>query len=269
MRRARRGRLSERTSTIRSMNVAGAGVMITGGASGLGLATAEARADSGARVVLVGLASSKGKDEAQRIGNGACFVSGDVTSEEDVQRAVDSVENLRVLVNCAGIGGSLRIVGRDGPYPLDKFRRVIEVNLIGTFNCLRLAASKMSEAKAVDDERGVIVNTASVAAFDGQIGQAAYSASKGGIVALSLMAAQSVASGPLSPSMYEHGRWAGQPHREATGPPRVTRPEHPGLRRIQPPPGMTCEPSLVAAARAGSEIGDEVEDSHSPIGRPR
>ncbi len=194
MRRARRGRLSERTSTIRSMNVAGAGVLITGGASGLGLATAQAMAASGARVVLLDLASSKGKDEAQRIGNGASFVSGDVTSEEDVQRAVDSVENLRVLVNCAGIGGSLRIVGRDGPYPLDKFRRVIEVNLIGTFNCLRLAASKMSEAKAVDDERGVIVNTASVAAFDGQTGQAAYSASKGGIVALTLVAARDLAT---------------------------------------------------------------------------
>jgi NAD(P)-dependent dehydrogenase (short-subunit alcohol dehydrogenase family) len=151
-------------------------------------------AASGARVVLLDLASSKGKEEAQRTGNGASFVSGDVTSEQDVQHAVDSVENLRVLVNCAGIGGSLRIVGRDGPYPLDKFRRVIEVNLIGTFNCLRLAASKMAEATAVDDERGVIVNTASVAAFDGQIGQAAYSASKGGIVALTLVAARDLAT---------------------------------------------------------------------------
>jgi NAD(P)-dependent dehydrogenase (short-subunit alcohol dehydrogenase family) len=176
------------------MNLAGAGVLITGGASGLGLATAQAMAASGARVVLLDLASSKGKEEAHRIGNGASFVSGDVTSEQDVQHAVDSVENLRVLVNCAGIGGSLRIVGRDGPYPLDKFRRVIEVNLIGTFNCLRLAASKMAEATAVDDERGVIVNTASVAAFDGQIGQAAYSASKGGIVALTLVAARDLAT---------------------------------------------------------------------------
>jgi NAD(P)-dependent dehydrogenase (short-subunit alcohol dehydrogenase family) len=176
------------------MNLAGAGVLITGGASGLGLATAEAMAARGARVALLDLPSSKGTEETQRIGNGASFVAGDVTSEEDVQRAVESVENLRVLVNCAGVGGSLRIVGRDGPYPLDKFRRVIEVNLIGTFNCLRLAASKMAEAKAVDDERGVIVNTASVAAFDGQIGQAAYSASKGGIVALTLVAARDLAT---------------------------------------------------------------------------
>lgn len=176
------------------MNLDGAGVLITGGASGLGLATAEAMATNGARVVLLDLQSSNGKEEAHRIGNNASFVAGDVTSEEDVQRAVDAVENLRVLVNCAGIGPSLRIVGRDGPHPLDKFRRVVEINLIGTFNCLRLAASKMAETKAVDAERGVIVNTASVAAFDGQIGQAAYAASKGGIVALTLVAARDLAS---------------------------------------------------------------------------
>jgi NAD(P)-dependent dehydrogenase (short-subunit alcohol dehydrogenase family) len=176
------------------VNLSGVGVLITGGASGLGLATAEAMAGRGARVVLLDLASSKGQEEAKRIGNGASFVAGDVTSEKDVQNAVDSVENLRVLVNCAGIGGSQRTVGRDGPYPLDKFKRVVEVNLIGTFNCLRLAASRMAEAEALDTERGVIVNTASVAAFDGQIGQAAYSASKGGIVALTLVAARDLAS---------------------------------------------------------------------------
>jgi NAD(P)-dependent dehydrogenase (short-subunit alcohol dehydrogenase family) len=151
-------------------------------------------AAKGARVVLLDLPSSKAKEEADRIGNAASFVVGDVTSEEDVQRAVDGVGNLRVLVNCAGIGGSLRIVGRDGPYPLERFRRVIEVNLVGTFNCLRLAASKMAEAEAIGTERGVIVNTASVAAFEGQVGQAAYSASKGGIVALTIVAARDLAS---------------------------------------------------------------------------
>lgn len=176
------------------MELKGAGALITGGASGLGLATSEALAARGARVVMLDLPGSAGEEQARRIGGGARFVAGDVTSEADAQRAVDSVENLRVLVNCAGIGSSARIVGRDGPFPLADFKRVIEVNLIGTFNLLRLAAQRMVEGEPVDGERGVIVNTASVAAFEGQIGQAAYAASKGGIAALTIVAARDLAS---------------------------------------------------------------------------
>ncbi len=174
------------------MNLAGAGVLVTGGASGLGLATAEAMAGRDARVWLFDLPGSAGGEQATRIG--AHFIPGDVTSEADAQRAVDAVENLRVLVNCAGIGSSARTVGRDGPFPLDLFKRVIDVNLVGTFNMLRLAAQKMAEGEPVDSERGVIVNTASVAAFEGQVGQAAYSASKGGIVALTIVTARDLAS---------------------------------------------------------------------------
>ena len=176
------------------MNLKDAGALITGGASGLGLATAEAMAARGARVVLLDLPSSKGDEQARRLGGGARFVPGDVTSEADVQRAVDAADNLRVVVNCAGIGSSARIVGREGPFPLDLFKRVLEVNLVGTFNVLRLGAQRMAEGEAVEGERGVIVNTASVAAFEGQVGQAAYSASKGGIVALTIVAARDLAS---------------------------------------------------------------------------
>lgn len=174
------------------MDLKGAGVLISGGASGLGLATAEAMAERGASVTLLDLPSSAGADQARRVGG--TFAPGDVTSEADVSRAVAGVDNLRVAVNCAGIGSSARIVGREGPFPLELFKRVIEVNLVGTFNVLRLAAQRMAEGEPVDGERGVIVNTASVAAFEGQVGQAAYSASKGGIVALTIVAARDLSS---------------------------------------------------------------------------
>ena len=176
------------------MDLKDAGVLITGGASGLGLATAEAMAARGARVHLLDLPTSRGEEAAKGLGGGARFLAGDVTSEADVQRAVAAVENLRVVVNCAGIGSSARIVGREAAFPLDLFKRVIEVNLVGTFNVLRLGAQRMAEGEAVEGERGVIVNTASVAAFEGQVGQAAYSASKGGIVALTIVAARDLAS---------------------------------------------------------------------------
>ncbi len=149
-------------------------------------------AERGASVTLLDLPSSAGADEARRLG--AKFAPGDVTSEADVSSAVAGVDNLRVVVNCAGIGSSARIVGREGPFPLDLFKRVIEVNLVGTFNVLRLAAQRMAEEEPADGERGVIVNTASVAAFEGQVGQAAYSASKGGIVALTIVAARDLSS---------------------------------------------------------------------------
>jgi NAD(P)-dependent dehydrogenase (short-subunit alcohol dehydrogenase family) len=173
--------------------IEGITALVTGGASGLGLATAEALAAKGARVVILDLPSSDGAEAAQRLG-GSAFVAGDVTSEEDVQRAVDAAGELRVLVNCAGIGPSTRIVGRDGPHPLDKFRKIVDVNLVGTFNALRLAAQRMADADLIGGERGVIVNTASVAAFEGQVGQIAYAASKGGIVGMTICAARDLAS---------------------------------------------------------------------------
>ncbi len=176
------------------MRIEGAGALITGGASGLGLATAEALRARGAHPMLLDLASSRGEQAAAGLGGGSRFVAGDVTSEADVQRAVDAVENLRVVVNCAGIGPSARVVGRDGPHPLDRFRKVIDVNLVGTFNVIRLASQRIAESELEGDERGVIVNTASVAAFEGQVGQIAYAASKGGIVAMTITAARDLAS---------------------------------------------------------------------------
>jgi NAD(P)-dependent dehydrogenase (short-subunit alcohol dehydrogenase family) len=171
---------------------AGHGALVTGGASGLGLATAKVLAAKGARVVIVDLPRSPGDAEAAALGGR--FVAGDVTSEAEMTRAVEAAQDLRIVVNCAGIGSSHRVVGRDGPFPLETFKRVIEVNLIGTFNVLRLGAARMAEAEPVDGERGVIINTASVAAFEGQVGQAAYSASKAGIVGLTIVTARDLAT---------------------------------------------------------------------------
>jgi NAD(P)-dependent dehydrogenase (short-subunit alcohol dehydrogenase family) len=176
------------------VEIAGTSALVTGGASGLGRATAELLVERGARVVLFDLPTSAGEEVARQLGSAASFVPGDVTSEEDALAAVAAAGDLRIAVNCAGIGSGARIVGRDGPYPLDRFRRVIEVNLVGTFNVLRLAAARMAELEPVDGERGVIVNTASIAAFEGQVGQAAYSASKAGIVGLTICAARDLAS---------------------------------------------------------------------------
>ncbi|HEX6348600.1 MAG TPA: 3-hydroxyacyl-CoA dehydrogenase [Candidatus Dormibacteraeota bacterium] len=174
------------------MDPAGHGALITGGASGLGLATAKALAARGCRVVILDLARSNGEAEAKALKGK--FVAADVTSESEVAEAVEAVDDLRILVNCAGIGPSHRIVGREGPHPLDAYKRVIEVNLVGTFNVLRLAATRMAETEPVEGERGVIVNTASVAAFEGQVGQAAYSSSKAGIVGLTIVAARDLAT---------------------------------------------------------------------------
>ena len=177
------------------MRIQGSSALITGGASGLGFATAQRLAAAGAHVVLLDLARSDGAAQAKEIGG--TFVPGDVTSEADVAAAVSAAADaapLRIAVNCAGIGGARRTVSKDGPYPLDQFTRIVMVNLIGTFNTIRLAATAMTATDPVDGERGVIVNTASVAAFDGQIGQAAYSASKGGIAGLTLPVARDLAS---------------------------------------------------------------------------
>jgi NAD(P)-dependent dehydrogenase (short-subunit alcohol dehydrogenase family) len=176
------------------MRIDGCSAIVTGAASGLGLATATALAKAGAHVVIADLPNSPGADRAQEIDG--TFVAVDVTDEAAVQQAVDTAAEqapLRIVVNCAGIGNPGRVLGKQGALPLDQFARVVTVNLIGTFNVIRLAAAKMVEAEPIDGERGVIVNTASVAAFDGQIGQAAYSASKGGVVAMTLPIARDLA----------------------------------------------------------------------------
>ena len=180
------------------MRISGNVALVTGGASGLGLATVRRLHDAGASVVLMDLPTSNGTAVAKELGDRAAFSPGDVTSPDDVEVALDAALALtdgppRIVVNCAGIGNAARTAGKDGPFPLDAFNRVIQVNLIGTFNVIRLAAFRMSQAEEQDGERGVVVNTASVAAFDGQIGQAAYSASKGGIVGLTLPVARDLA----------------------------------------------------------------------------
>ncbi|MET8220351.1 3-hydroxyacyl-CoA dehydrogenase [Streptomyces hirsutus] len=179
------------------MDINGSVALVTGGASGLGLATVKKLVASGAKVVIVDLPSSPGKEVAAELGDGVVFAPADVTSEQDITAALDAAEELgtlRVAVNCAGIGNAIKTVGKQGAFPLADFTKVLQVNLIGTFNVIRLAAERISRAEEIDGERGVIVNTASVAAFDGQIGQAAYSASKGGVVGLTLPVARDLAS---------------------------------------------------------------------------
>jgi NAD(P)-dependent dehydrogenase (short-subunit alcohol dehydrogenase family) len=176
------------------MLIEGSAALITGGASGLGLATAKRLAEAGAQVTILDLPSAPGDDVAAAFGG--AFAPGDVTSETDVNAALDRAgENapVRIVVNCAGIGTAGRVISKNGVLPLDVFARTINVNLIGTFNVIRLAAERMVRNEEVDAERGVIVNTASIAAFDGQIGQAAYSASKGGVVGMTLPIARDLA----------------------------------------------------------------------------
>lgn len=172
------------------MDVKGNVVIVTGGASGLGGATSKRIVGAGGKVVIVDVNAQAGEAFAKELGANAQFVKCDVTSEADGQAAVAAAAAMGKLVgvvNCAGIGHAAKTVGKDGPYPLDKFIRVIQVNLIGTFNMLRLGAAVMvNNEPNAEGERGVIVNTASVAAFDGQIGQAAYSASKAGVSGMTL-----------------------------------------------------------------------------------
>jgi NAD(P)-dependent dehydrogenase (short-subunit alcohol dehydrogenase family) len=173
-------------------------VLVTGGASGLGGATAELIVAAGGRVIIADVNEHAGKTAAARLGASARFVQTDVTSEPDVQNAVEAgikeFGALTGVVNAAGIGPAARVIGKNGPMPLEEFTRVIQINLIGTFNVIRLAAASMQNNQPTESgERGVIVNTASVAAYDGQIGQAAYSASKGGIVSLTLPVARELA----------------------------------------------------------------------------
>ncbi|MHB8186701.1 MAG: SDR family NAD(P)-dependent oxidoreductase [Dermatophilaceae bacterium] len=170
--------------------------LVTGGASGLGESTARRLHEGGASVVIIDLPSSAGHALAAELGDRVRFSPADVRDEAQVQAAIAAAKelgDLRIVVNCAGIGTPGRIVGRKGPVDLESFRNVIDINLIGTFNVVRLAAAAMLENEPVDGDRGVIVMTASIAAYDGQIGQAAYAASKGGIVALTLSAARDLA----------------------------------------------------------------------------
>lgn len=177
------------------MEIAGKTILVTGGGSGLGAATARALGGAGARVALLDRDAEKGEAIAREVG-GRFFLC-DVAEEASANSAVASIADWGMpsgLVNCAGIGTAARIVGRDGPMPLDAFERVIRVNLIGTFNMMRLAAAAMSAAEPDENgQRGVIISTASAAAYEGQIGQAAYAASKGGIVSLTLPAAREFA----------------------------------------------------------------------------
>ena len=171
--------------------------IVTGGASGLGAATARRLAAQGAKVAVCDLNAKLAESVAAEIKGTAilCDVSDAASAEAAVAQATKAHGPARVLVNCAGIGVAKRVIGRDGPMPLSDFDRVIRVNMIGTFNMLRLATTEMSklEPLAATGERGVVINTASVAAYDGQIGQAAYSASKGGIVAMTLPIARELA----------------------------------------------------------------------------
>ncbi len=183
------------------MDLNGISAIVTGGASGLGEATARSLSARGAKVVVVDMNSDKGELVAKDIGG--VFAKADVTNTEQVIAAVEAAKELgpvRALVTAAGFGWATRTVGRDGQYEsahdLDAFRKVIEVNLVGTFNCIRLAATAMSQTDPVDEDgqRGAIVTVASVAAFDGQIGQASYSASKGGVVGITLPVARDLAA---------------------------------------------------------------------------
>ena len=180
------------------MELSAVKAVITGGASGLGRATAARLAAGGARVALLDRPASAGAEVAKDLGAAAVFTPADVTSGEEVAAALDRASvafgAINVLINCAGIGTAMKTYGKAGAARLEDFTRVIQVNLIGTFNCIRLVAAHMARnTPTTDGERGVIVNTASVAAFDGQIGQAAYSASKGGIVGMTLPVARDLA----------------------------------------------------------------------------
>jgi NAD(P)-dependent dehydrogenase (short-subunit alcohol dehydrogenase family) len=177
------------------MQISGQGALITGGASGLGLATARRLVAAGAHVTIIDLASSKGAEVADELGG--LFVAADVTDADEVQAAVaaaQSAASLRVVVNCAGIAPPAKVLDREGnPAVLADFERVIRINLVGTFNVISQASAVIAKNELHDEERGVIVNTASVAAFDGQIGQPAYSASKGGVHAMTLPVARELA----------------------------------------------------------------------------
>ncbi len=200
------------------MKLDGVAAIVTGGGSGLGRATAEALAAKVARVAIFDLNPATAEDAAKAVGGLA--VAGDVADEASAGAAIAKAEAAhgpaRVLVNCAGIGVAKRVIGREGPQPLADFDKVIRVNLVGAFNMIRLAAASMAKVEPIDGERGVIISTASVAAYDGQIGQAAYSASKGGVVAMTLPIARELAQfgirvNAIAPGVFMTPMMAGLP----------------------------------------------------------
>ncbi|SDH07476.1 NAD(P)-dependent dehydrogenase, short-chain alcohol dehydrogenase family [Sinosporangium album] len=180
------------------MDISGISAVVTGGGSGLGLATARRLVHAGARVVLLDLEASGGASAAAEIGDGAVFVPGDVTTEEGVAPALDAAEELgplRAVVHCAGRGHAMRILRKDGSAgSLEDYAAIVNLNLVGSFNVLRLAAARMAATDPVGGERGAIVLTASVAAWEGQIGQIPYASAKAGVVGMTLVAARDLAS---------------------------------------------------------------------------
>ncbi|ATR83928.1 MULTISPECIES: SDR family NAD(P)-dependent oxidoreductase [Pseudomonas] len=224
------------------MHIANKNFIVSGAASGLGAATAEMLIEAGAQVMLVDLNAEAVAAKAQALGPKARYAVADISQEAAAKAAVDAaVEafgSLHGLVNCAGVVGAEKILGKQGPHGLDSFSRVININLVGSFNLLRLVAAAMAETEAgAEGERGVIINTASIAAYDGQIGQAAYAASKGAIASLTLPAARELARFgirvmTIAPGIFETPMMAGMPQEVrdslAAGvpyPPRLGRPQ--------------------------------------------
>ncbi len=224
------------------MQIEGNTFFVTGGGSGLGAATVRLLAQGGASVLVADVNEEAGEELAAEVGERARFVKTDVTNEESTQKALDAAREgfggLHGLVNCAGVGPAEKVVGKRGVHSLDSFEKAVRINLVGTFNALRLAAPIMMENEPDEGgERGVIVNTASVAAFDGQIGQAAYAASKGGVVSMTLPIAREMAEHgirvlAIAPGIFETPMLAGLPEaaRDSLGkqvlfPPRLGRPE--------------------------------------------
>jgi NAD(P)-dependent dehydrogenase (short-subunit alcohol dehydrogenase family) len=222
--------------------------VVTGGASGLGLATTKRLLDAGAQVVVLDI---RGKEAVAELGERGTFAETDVTDEAAVTAALDTAESLgplRIVINCAGTGNAIKTLGKDGPFPLDAFRKVVEINLIGTFNVIRLGAERIAKTEPIGSpdslERGVIINTASVAAFDGQIGQAAYSASKGGVVGMTLPIARDLSRDlirvvTIAPGLFDTPLLAGlpEPARESLGkqvphPSRLGKPDEYGALAV-------------------------------------
>ena len=220
------------------MRIEGSGALVAGGASGLGAATARRLHAAGATVTIADVNAERGEALAAELGERAAFVACDVTHEEQVQAAVAAAGELRISVCCAGVGWAEKTAGRRGPHTFEPFRVVVTVNLLGTFNMLRLAAAAMlANEPDGEGERGVCINTASIAAFDGQIGQLAYSASKGGIVGMTLPAARDLASA--------------------------------GIRVVTIAPGLFDTPLLAALPEeARQALGEQVPHPHR-LGRPQ
>ena len=242
------------------MRLEGKVALVSGGASGLGLAAARALTEAGAAAVLVDLPTSNGETVAKEMGDSVRFAAADVTNEDDVRAAIETATGdlggLHVVVNCAGVGFPGRVLTRDGsPSDLERFEFVVRVNLIGTFNVIRLAAAEIAQNEPDGEERGVIVNTASIAAFDGQIGQAAYSASKGGIVGMTLPIARDLAKRlircvSIAPGTFDTPMLAGLPEEARAKlaeaiphPNRLGRPEEFGalVRHIVENPALNGE----------------------------